>query len=60
MTKKLEEVFGFPPIEDASTTLDAQENQVPEEIQEELNVAHATIDMANRVDIALQIGRAHV
>lgn len=53
MTKKLEEVFGFPPIEEVNTELDTQETQIPEEIQEELNVAHATIDMANRVDIAL-------
>jgi hypothetical protein len=53
MTKKLEEVFGFPPIEEANTELDTQETQIPEEIQEELDVAHATIDMANRVDIAL-------
>jgi hypothetical protein len=53
MTKKLEEVFGFPPIEETNTSLDTQENDVPEEIQEELDVAHATIDMANRVDIAL-------
>ncbi len=53
MTKKLEEVFGFPPIEEANTELDTQETQVPVEIQEELDTAHATIDMANRVDIAL-------
>jgi hypothetical protein len=53
MTKKLEEVFGFPPIEEANASLDTHETNVPEEIQEELDVAHATIDMANRVDIAL-------
>jgi hypothetical protein len=53
MTKKLEEVFGFPPIDEAITELDTQETQVPEEIQDELNTAIATIDMANRVDIAL-------
>lgn len=53
MTKKLEEVFGFPPIEETYTDLDTQETQVPTEIQNELDVAHATIDMANRVDIAL-------
>lgn len=53
MTKKLEEVFGFPPIEETYTELDTQEAQVPTEIQKELDVAHATIDMANRVDIAL-------
>ena len=53
MTKKLEEVFGFPPIEENFTNLDTQEPQVPTEIQEELDIAHATIDMANRVDIAL-------
>lgn len=53
MTKKLEEVFGFPPIEEANAELDTQESQVPVEIQEKLDIAHATIDMANRVDIAL-------
>jgi formate-dependent nitrite reductase cytochrome c552 subunit len=52
MTKKLEEVFGFPPIEEA-TTLDDTLPEVSEEIQEQLNIANATIDMANRVDIAL-------
>jgi hypothetical protein len=52
MTKKLEEVFGFPPIEEA-TTLDHTLPEVSEEIQEQLDVANATIDMANRVDIAL-------
>lgn len=53
MTKKLEEVFGFPPIDEANAELDTQEFQVPVEIQEKLDSAHATIDMANRVDIAL-------
>ena len=53
MTKKLEEVFGFPPIDEANAELDTQESQVPVEIQEKLDTAHATIDMANRVDIAL-------
>jgi hypothetical protein len=53
MTKKLEEVFGFPPIDEANADLDTQETQVPEEIQKELDTAIATIDMANRVDIAL-------
>jgi hypothetical protein len=53
MTKKLEEVFGFAPIDDANTSLDTQETEVPEEIQDELDTAQATIDMANRVDIAL-------
>jgi hypothetical protein len=52
MTKKLEEVFGFPPIEEANT-LDDTLPEVSEEIQEQLDVANATIDMANRVDIAL-------
>ena len=52
MTKKLEEVFGFPPIEEA-TASDETLPEVPEEIQEQLEVANATIDMANRVDIAL-------
>jgi len=53
MTKKLEDVFGFPPIEEATTELDTQNIEVPAEIQEELDTAHATIDMANRVDLAL-------
>jgi hypothetical protein len=53
MTKKLEEVFGFPPIDEAITSLDTQDIQVPVEIQDEIDTAHATIDMANRVDIAL-------
>lgn len=53
MTKKLEEVFGFPSIEEATTNLDTQQFQVSAEIQQELDTAHATIDMANRVDIAL-------
>lgn len=51
MTKKLEEVFGFPPIEEATAS-----DHTPlfsEEIQEQIDVATATIDMANRVDIAL-------
>lgn len=52
MTKKLEEVFGFPPIAEATTNLDTQP-EVTEEIQEQLDFAQATIDMANRVDIAL-------
>lgn len=52
MTKKLEEVFGFPPIEE-TTTFDDTSPEVPEEIQEQLEVANATIDMANRVDVAL-------
>jgi SMC interacting uncharacterized protein involved in chromosome segregation len=54
MTKKLEEVFGFPSIEETNLELNTQaEAQVPEEIQRELETAAATIDMANRVDIAL-------
>jgi hypothetical protein len=55
MTKKLEEVFGFPPIDEADTELDTQieETPIPDNLQEEINAAHATIDMANRVDIAL-------
>jgi hypothetical protein len=52
MTKKLEEVFGFPPIEEALTS-DETLPEVPVEVQEQLDVATATIDMANRVDIAL-------
>jgi hypothetical protein len=53
MTKKLEEVFGFAPIDEIETSQDTQQTEVPVEIQEELDTAHATIDMANRVDIAL-------
>lgn len=53
MTKKLEEVFGFAPIDEVTALLDTQETEVPEEIQDELDTAQATIDMANRVDIAL-------
>lgn len=52
MTKKLEEVFGFPPIEEVNTS-DHTLPDVSEEIQQQLDVATATIDMANRVDIAL-------
>jgi hypothetical protein len=52
MTKKLEEVFGFPPIAEAIANLDTQP-EVSEGIQEQLDFAQATIDMANRVDIAL-------
>lgn len=52
MTKKLEEVFGFPPIEEANA-LDHTQPEVSEEIQQQLVIAAATIDMANRVDIAL-------
>ena len=54
MTKKLEEVFGFPSIEETNLELNTQtETQIPEEIQQELETAVATIDMANRVDLAL-------
>lgn len=53
MTKKLEEVFGFAPIDETETFQDTQHAEVPVAIQEELDTAHATIDMANRVDIAL-------
>ena len=55
MTKKLEEVFGFPPIDEDNTELDTQieETPLPEDLQGEIAAAHATIDMANRVDIAL-------
>lgn len=54
MTKKLEEVFGFPSIEETNLELNTQkETQIPEEIQQELDTAVATIDMANRVDLAL-------
>lgn len=54
MTKKLEEVFGFPSIEETNLELNTRtETQIPEEIQQELDTAVATIDMANRVDLAL-------
>jgi len=53
MTKKLEEVFGFAPIDEANALLDTQPTEVPVEIQEEIDTALATIDMATRVDIAL-------
>ena len=54
MTKKLEEVFGFPSIEESNLELNTQtDTQVPEDIQRELETAAATIDMANRVDLAL-------
>lgn len=54
MTKKLEEVFGFPSIEETDLELNTRtEPQIPEEIQQELETAVATIDMANRVDLAL-------
>lgn len=56
MTKKLEEVFGFlpenPPDLDSSPTT-VEETELPVEVQEELATARATIDMANRVDVAL-------
>jgi vacuolar-type H+-ATPase subunit I/STV1 len=53
MTKKLEEVFGFAPIDEIETSQDTQQVEVPAEIQEQIDTANATIDMANRVDIAL-------
>jgi len=55
MTKKLEEVFGFPPLEETLASRDTQEQhaQVPIEVQEQIETAHATIEMASRVDIAL-------
>lgn len=56
MTKKLEEVFGFlpenePGIDSAPTNV--EETALPAEVQQELATARATIDMANRVDVAL-------
>lgn len=54
MTRKLEEVFGFPPIDDANASQDTYTaEEVPADIQDQIDIAHATIDMANRVDIAL-------
>lgn len=56
MTKKLEEVFGFLPENDpnldSSPTL-VDEPDLPAVVQEEIATARATIDMANRVDVAL-------
>lgn len=56
MTKKLEEVFGFLPENepgiDSSTTPDTEE-VLPSAVQEQLTIAQATIDMADRVDLAL-------
>jgi len=55
MTKKLEEVFGFPPsVSEIDTSL-TQEVEVPESVKNELATAQATIDMANRVDLALPV-----
>lgn len=53
MTKKLEEVFGFPSIEEATATQNTQSIELPAKLQEEINAAHATIDMADRINIAL-------
>jgi len=40
MTKKLEEVFGFPSIEETNLELNTQtEPQIPEEIQQQLETA---------------------
>lgn len=55
MTKKLEEVFGFPPSVSETDTSLTTENEVPESIRDELTTAQATIDMANRVDLALPV-----
>jgi hypothetical protein len=56
MTKKLEEVFGFIPENDpqvASLNTQSSEPALPAEVQDELTVAQATIDMADRIDVAL-------
>jgi hypothetical protein len=57
MTKKLEEVFGFIPENDpnldTSNTLPAEEETLPVAVQEEITSAQATIDMADRIDVAL-------
>lgn len=56
MTKKLEEVFGFLPENDPnldSSLTPVMDDALPEAVQEQLTVAQATIEMANRVDLAL-------
>ncbi len=56
MTKKLEEVFGFLPENDPgldSSPTDVTEMELPPMVEEEIAAARATIDMANRVDVAL-------
>ncbi len=56
MTKKLEEVFGFIPENDSQvTSIDTQSSDqaLSAEVQNELTVAQATIDMADRIDVAL-------
>jgi len=51
MTKTLESVFGFAPIDETDTESNTQIIEAP--VEEERNIARATIDMGNRIDIAL-------
>lgn len=56
MTKKLEEVFGFLPENDPnldSSATPVMDEALPEAVQKQLTSAQATIEMANRVDLAL-------
>lgn len=56
MTKKLEEVFGFLPeneISETDSNTQQPEPALPANVQDELTVAQATIDMADRIDVAL-------
>jgi len=56
MTKKLEEIFGNLPENDPSVdspNTTAIDQALPANVQEEITTAQATIDMANRVDLAL-------
>lgn len=56
MTKKLEEVFGFIPENDPNldtSNTPPEDVALPVEVQEEIVSAQATIDMADRIDVAL-------
>jgi hypothetical protein len=53
MTKKLEETFGFLPENDIVEDESHNEQYLPQAIEEELNVARAKIEIAERVDVAL-------
>lgn len=54
MTKKLEEVFGFSPVNsEPDASLTTPDIDLSPEISEELVAAQATIDMVDRIDIAL-------
>jgi len=53
MTKKLEEVFGFIPTNSESESSSAHEPDLLPEVANEIAAAQATIDMVDRIDIAL-------